>query len=251
MKILIDNISDFISKDLNVTERGILLTILLLKDSDPKMTLAKFKTSVKIAEYKQEMINLHEKGFILWSEVNKAKKYLEKERLTPDVLELFVYINKLLRTKYKTNNSSIVSRLTARLEDYSKSDIKKVFANRYMKWKDDDFMKQYLNPDTILRPSKFAKYYEETMLTKVGSSYVNAQELNLKFNDSIDYKMSLKLVDDDVYDIRIYNMQGFKRIGNGIAAKKYGRDIKQSLHNMKQSLENGGSNNILVVYKGN
>ena len=58
MELLLKNIKDILNKDLNLLERGILISILLSKDSDKRITLAKFKTTCKISEVKQELVNL-------------------------------------------------------------------------------------------------------------------------------------------------------------------------------------------------
>lgn len=235
---------------LSLIQRGILITILLLKDKDPKLTLAKFKAKVIINRIKYELIDLQNKGYIKWTGYNRAIKSLEDETITPEVFELFQYINKLLRTNYKTSNTGIASSLRARLEDYSVSDIKKVFANRYMEWKDDTMMSKHLNPNTILRPSKFPKYYEETIKTKVGTSYVNADEIDLKKGDIITYSLSKKLVLNDVYAIKVYTIRNNKRIGNGQIFKQYGKDIKSTMNSARQSEILGRPKELEIIYNG-
>ena len=48
MKITTKKISDIINEKLTFEERGLLITILILKDSAPKLTLAKVKAKVQM-----------------------------------------------------------------------------------------------------------------------------------------------------------------------------------------------------------
>lgn len=251
MKLNIVHTNELLDSELTLIQRGILITIMLLKDDDSKLTLAKFKFKIKTGSIREELISLHEAEYIDWSEYKIAKRYIANKEINPEILELIQYINTLLRTKYKENNKVIISMLNARLRDYSANDIKKVFANRYLVWKDDEVMKRHLAPDTILRPSKFPKYFEEVNKTKEGLFYVNVKEINLIKGETITYKISKQLIDDDIYEIKIYTMQGFKRIGNGQSTKRYGKDIKKVLKGMKQTFEKGRNVDTTIVYNGN
>lgn len=251
MNINITKLYELLDDNLTLQQRGILVTILAVKEIDSKLTLAKFKAKVKIGQIREDLITLHKAEYIDWSEYKAAIRVESNKVINPEIIELIQYINTLLKTKYKENDKTIVSMLNARLSDYSPDDIKAVFANRYAVWKDDSFMSKYLAPDTILRPSKFPKYLEEVNKTKEGLFYVNVKEIDLKKGDTITYEISKTLINDDVYQIKIYTTKGFKRVTNGIVVKKFGKDIKKILNNMKQTRNAGRLVNAEIVYNGN
>ena len=79
MRTLLKSTKDLLSEDLSIAERGVLITIILLKDSSPKMTLAKLKGTISINQIQQELISLHEKGYIDWSEYKKVIRRKKKK----------------------------------------------------------------------------------------------------------------------------------------------------------------------------
>ena len=95
MKILFENISDILNDKVTVYQRGLLITLLLLKEDDPKLTLAKFKAKVNMKEAKLHLMMLHEMGFVKWSGYNAAKKSIENAKVQPDVVEAITFMNKL------------------------------------------------------------------------------------------------------------------------------------------------------------
>ena len=46
-------------------------------------------------------------------------------------------------------------------QGYTEEQVRKVIANRKLKWGDDPKMREYLRPDTLFRPSKFEQYLGE------------------------------------------------------------------------------------------
>ena len=74
MKINIKKVSEILDSGLSMAQRGILITILLMKDSTPKLTLAKCKASLNFVTHREDLVYLHEKGFISWSGVELDKK---------------------------------------------------------------------------------------------------------------------------------------------------------------------------------
>lgn len=206
MEILINNIQQILDDKLSVAERGILITILLLKDSDLKITLAKVRVKIKISEHRSELISLHEKGFIKWKGYKRAKQLIEQEAITPEVRECIIFFNRTCKRNFDFTSTETTKNLRNRLLDHSVEDIKLVIANRYLAWRDDKVMSKHLNPTTIFRPSKFPKYLEEAKRTKEGSSLTNAEEINLKKGDEITFEIAQKLVKDDVYKIKTWTM---------------------------------------------
>jgi len=50
-------------------------------------------------------------------------------------------------------------------QGYTEEQVRKVIANRKLKWGDDPKMREYLRPDTLFRPSKFEQYLGELGVT--------------------------------------------------------------------------------------
>jgi len=229
MKILINNLNSLLSEKLTLLQRGILITILILKDFSPKLTLAKAKTKINFTKNKVDLIHLHKAGFIEWSGYNKALRSMEEKAVLPEVVEIIDFMNGLYGTGFKSTTKSITINIVTRLKENSIDDLKLVVANRYSIWKDDPFMGKYLKPDTIFRASKFPKYLEEARRTKQGESFLNASKLGIKKGDLITYDLSKTFSDDDVYTVRVYSLADGSRIGSGRVEKMYGKGIKRSL----------------------
>ena len=120
--------------------------------------------------------------------------------------------------------------LRNRLLDNSVEDVKAVVANRYLEWKDDAVMSKHLNPNTIFRPSKFDKYVEEALRTKVGKRLLVAEQIDLNEGDDITLDMINNILDKDVYSIKTYDLDSNgKRITSGMSSKVYGKDLKKML----------------------
>jgi uncharacterized phage protein (TIGR02220 family) len=248
MQLLIKKASQILDAP-TASQRGILITILLLREKDPELTLAKVKKKLKIAKVRQDLVSLHEMGYIRWSEYSKAKKILEKEQTTPEVIEIIDFMNGLYKRKFNPKTSAYNTPLRERLKEHSVDDIKKVIANRYIAWKDDSIMSKHLNPETIFRKSKFDKYLEEALRTKEGESFLAAEKIDLKYGDEITYEIAQGLSDDDTYVIRVYQTdgQGNKR-GNGIKSTRYGRDIKRVLFVENKKIQRGELKEYTYIY---
>lgn len=144
MKILIKNITDILDDKISLTQRGILITLLLLKDDDPKLTLAKFKAKTKMAKIKEPLIKLHEGKYIEWSGYKNALKNTNKGRFSQDLREVVTFMNNLYKRNFNPDSESTVTNLRNRLQEHDIETIKKVVANRYELWKNDD-----LCPNTL------------------------------------------------------------------------------------------------------
>jgi uncharacterized phage protein (TIGR02220 family) len=251
MKLSISNIKDILNEKLTLKERGILITILLLKDVSPKLTLAKVKATIQFKDVKEELIHLHEAAFIEWSGYKNAKKTLDLKTINPQVIEVIDFMNDLCGLKINPKTESATVNLINRLSENSIDDVKLVIANRYSEWKDDPFMRKYLTPYTIFRPSKFDKYLEEALRTKQGKRLVEAVKINLKPGDEITYELSKKLVDEDLYTIKIFSITGGEKTGNGILARKHGGDIKKAMKILNNKTKSGEIVDIKYYYKEN
>jgi len=249
MVVNIKNIAEILDNKLSLIERGILITALLLKEEDPKLTLAKVKAKIKIATVRAELINLHETGSIKWSGYKAAKKALEKERISPDVVSLIKFMNELYRTNFNPNLRSVNTGLINRLENNTVDDIKMVIANRYAVWKEDATMAKYLTPYTIFRPSKFDKYLEEANRTRKGESYVNVSNINLKGGEEITSKISKTFIDHEKYKIKIWRVgdDGYKT-GNGMVAVRTGKAIRKSLKVQEYGINLGNKREFIYTY---
>ncbi|UXQ88817.1 hypothetical protein [Tenacibaculum phage Larrie] len=233
MVLLIKSIHDLLDDSLSVEERGLLVTLALVKEKDKKLTLAKFKAKVKFTKYKSTLLSLHKRGFIKLSNFDKLSKEIKKNKIYKEVKEQEVkevvdFMNKLLKRRFGYTSKDFYSNLVNRISEHGVENCKKVVANRYAVWKDDPVMRHHLEPSTIFRPSKFVKYLREVEYTKQGSSFIEADKIDLKKGDVITFEVSKTLVDEDVYNIKTYqsDSEGNRR-GSGMAGKRYGKDIKR------------------------
>lgn len=247
MKILINKISNLLSDKISLVQRGILITILLLKEDDPKLTLAKVKSKLNMQANKEDLIHLHKAGLINWSEYNKAVKTLKDKEILPEVIEIIDFMNGLYGTGFKSTTKSYQKAIAARLKESSLDELKLVVANRYKVWKDDPVMSKYLTPDTVFRASKFPKYLVEANRTKEGESLLSASKIGLKKGDLITLDLANRFSDDDIYKVTSFHLDGGNRVGSGQFYDTYGRDIKRSL----RVQENRGVMEVEYVYEGN
>ena len=228
MEILLINTSHILNEELSLVQWGILITIILCKDMDSKMTLARFKTKVKITKIKEDLIFLHENGYIKWSGYKNAQKSIEGGTMSLDVKDVICFMNDLYGRGFNPKSSSSTANLIPRLRENGIDDVKLVVANRYAEWKDDSVMKMHLNPGTIFKKSKFDKYLEEAKRSRVGESFVAAEAINLNHGDEITKEVSTTFIKSDTYNIKIYQTDGEgNRRGNGVSATRYGRDIQK------------------------
>lgn len=236
MRVNIKSTAEILNDDLSLVERGILITILLLrvKGEKERILLAKVKEEVSVKDYRNELISLHEKNYIIWSEYGANKKILEKS-INPKIPTLIKFMANLYRKKIDVTPSR-VTLLNALLKKYSEEEIKSVIANRYAEWKDNAEMKKFLRPETIFRMTKFVIYLEEVKNTHIGESLLEASKIDLKNGDEITYKISLTFIDTEVYVFRSYDLNDKgQKIGSGQIDRRYGKDIKRLLKIQKNS----------------
>ena len=248
MKLLIKSPQDILNQDLPFKERGILTTILLVREKgNSKMTLAKFKASVKIRDIKEELVSLHDRGYIFWSGYKVAKNSIKAKEDNPKVVEIVDYFNKLKggRTLYKTYSSEILSLL----KDYTVEDVKGVISNRYKKAQDDNFWVDYFHLKTITRHKNFAKYFDEYLTSNVGKSLISVDKLNLTNGQVITLEIAKKLSKDDLYNINIFSCspEGICR-GAGRSTQRKGSDLL-SLITKEERKKKRGCQEFIYKYK--
>lgn len=249
MEIKLKNIQEILSDKLSLTEKGILITILLLKEDDPKMTLAKVKSKIKMSSVKKELIYLHVNNYIKWSGCKSAMKALEKERVTPDVINIIKFMNELYGEKFNPRLDSVNVNLINRLQNNSIDDIKIVIANRYAVWKDDVVMCAYLTPYTIFRPSKFDKYLVEARKTRKGEMFTNVTNIHLKNGDEITPEIVHTFIDTENYKIKTYRLnEDGRRLGNGMTGVRNGKAIKMSLKAQEKNVSKGEFKEFIYTY---
>ena len=252
MKVNINSIADLLDDKLTIKQRGLLITILLIKDIKPKFTLAKLKTLIKIKEYHQDLISLHEAKFITWSGYRSAKNAKAQELDNPKIEDVMSFMNGLLVRNFNPKSQATTKDLRVRLEDHSVEDIKKVIANRYAEWKDSEKMSKHLNPTTLFRASNFEKYLEEANRTKIGQGFVSANRMDLKGGDELLFSMNDNILDKDVYSIKTYDIDPKgNRISSGMASKVYGSTLKQMLKAENNKIQKGFVKEFLYIYKEN
>lgn len=248
MKLLLKNIKELVEKDLTVVQRGLLITILLLREDDSKLTLAKFKAKVKISDYKQDLIYLQDNNLIKWSGYTSAKKSIEADRHNPSVIRVISFMNELYGRDFDCKSKSTCSNLIKRLEEHSEEDVLLVVANRWKEWKDDILMSKYLQPTTIFRPSKFDKYLEEAKRTHKGESLLEAKKIGLNNGDEITFEISKSLIDSELYAIDIKTLTKGEYL-SGRREVKSGKDIKNSLKGLENEIKYGGVREFKFYYR--
>lgn len=248
MVVKVKGLTAILNDELSMVERGILITILLLRDDDPTLFNAKIKAKIKIAKYRQELLNLHDNGYIEWKGAARARKLLKEVETTPEVRECIIFFNNLCKRGFDFTSSNTTKHLRNRLLDHSVEEIKLVIANRYANWKDDPKMSQHLNPTTLFRPSKFPKYLEAALRTKEGSGFVNAEKIDLNKGDEITYEKSRQLIDEDIYHIKVFTIdkQGNKK--NPTKQKLPGTQIKYLLNVQHKRVERGDQKEFYYEY---
>lgn len=239
MKILIKQVKDLLSKDLSLEERGLMITILLLKDSDPKLTLAKVRAKTNFVKNRDLVCRLQDKGFVEWSGYEAYKKSLEKKQLNPHIVEVVNYMNDTFGTRFNPKAKSTTQFLTGRLEEHPIEDVKLVIANRYLVWKDDKVMYKYLKPDTIFRPSKFDKYLEEAKRTHEGESILSVSKIGLVRGDKITQEIAKTLVKTEVYVLKSYSIINGKEASTGKIIKITGSNLISIFAAQKMAIDMG------------
>lgn len=226
----IRDVRDLASDLFTVSQRGLLITIFILREEQSKLTLAKFKTQVKIYEHLDDLIDLHERKIIVWSGYKQAVKKKETSEDNIEAMEAIEFLNNLYGTGHAYNSKGHYSSLCARLKEHGLETVKAVIANRYAIWKDDSFMSRYLRPSTVFNATKFSIYLEETKRTKIGESFLNVAKIGLNDGDLITVEIAETFIDDEIYDVYNWRVntkgerQGFSRLENLL-----GKDIKKNL----------------------
>lgn len=227
MEVLITDLKSILNLKLSVYQRGLIFTALLVKEDNPKMTLAKFKTVVNMKEAKLALMLMHKKGIIKWSGYNAAVKSVENAKVSPDIKEAITFMNDLYKRRFDYNSESTVKGLRNRLKEHDLKTIKGVIANRYEVWANCSVMKSNLNPTTIFRPSKFPKYLEDYQTTKRGSGIISVDKLQLKDGDPIFSHNVGDLVDTEIYPVKVFEInEDGDRIGQGKKMNVYGKKLK-------------------------
>lgn len=244
MKLNIKKPSDLLQEDLTITERGILITILLSRGEDPSFTLFKTKKKLDFRAHKDKLISLHERGFIEWSGYAYAKSTAKRKEAGPQITSILSFMNNLYRRKFGPTENRVIL-IEALLKKYTEEEIKKVIANRYSVWKDDAVMIVHLVPETVFRMSKFTKYLDAVKHTREGESFLNASQIDLKEGQEITYDISQSFIDTEVYTFKSYNLNSTgRKMGIGITEKRYGKDIKKLLNVQK----NSSVKTLLLIY---
>lgn len=229
MKVNVKNLVDILDDRISLVGRGILITILLLKEKDPKLTLAKTKTKISFLKNKEELITLHKLGFITWSGYESAVESLKRKEINPQIVDILTFMGDLYRRRISPTEERN-KLLSSLLEKYSVEEIKKVVSNRYVVWKDEPVMCKHLVPETIFRSSKFIKYLEEANYTKEGESFLTVSNVNLKEGDEITYQIASFFSDNDTYTFYSYEIdKEGKRTTKGRKLTRNGKDIKSLL----------------------
>jgi uncharacterized phage protein (TIGR02220 family) len=237
----INKLEDMLSDNISVCQRGLLVTILLVRESNPKMTWAKFKAIVNVKEHREDLVDLYEKNYIEWSGYKDSKKHLETVRDTSREQGIITFMNGVYGRNFSTKTSKTMSLLSSLLGKYSEEDIKLVISNRYLEWKDEPMMSKHLNPSTVFRLANFEKYLEEAIHTRVGESIVAVKQIGLNVGDFIGEEHLDSLQPKHAYKVTVYKDDNYlnKQV-------MYGKDLRQAI---RKSLKRG-QENLTYKYTG-
>lgn len=235
MKVLKKNMKEFLLEDnLSMYARGILITIILLKDKDPKVWWAKVRVKLNMNEAEIHLLLLHKKGYIEWSQYKKVMKRrrMKEEDGGSKVQEVVDFFNELKGTSYRSE-SAICNNLAIRVNKYGVEKAKLVIAFKYEEWKDTKQWR-YFTPKTLFRPSKFDMYLQEALLTQKGSVLVS----NWKDGDEITSSNVSELKDREIYTITVADVvEGLVRKGINVSQKMTGKDVKRMIKIQGTSIE--------------
>ena len=131
MKVKVKNIKELLNEDLGFRERGVLISIMLLKEDDEKVTEAKVKASLKLSNIKEDLIKLHELGYISWRGYKRATKVSKVSE--EDVVKAIEFMNQLYGRKFNSKSKVATKNLRARLEEVSLEEVMRVIANRWVR----------------------------------------------------------------------------------------------------------------------
>ena len=250
MQLKVSQLKSLLEKKLTVSQMGLIFIIMLVKESDPKMTLAKFKTKVKMKDVKEDLVLLHEQNILSWSGYKAAKKSIEKEKVTPEIIDIIKFMNNLYNRGFDPSSGNTVTSLSNRLLKYSVDDVKKVISNRYLVWKDDKVMSKHLNPTVIFRAKNFEKYFDEAKDSKIGESIMTAERISLQDNQILNTELVRDFNDKSIYSIRTYNLnQHGSRIGAGRNSRVYGLSLKKLIKKEHNKINRGEAAEFEYVYK--
>lgn len=251
MEILIPNVKDLLNESLTMEDRGVMLTILLLKDPlGPKITLGKLRSTISLSKISGSLIKLQDLGFIKWSGYSTAVKKSEDKKYDTKIEEIINFINDLYGRKFDHKSESTIVNLRNRLIDSGEEAVRKVITNRYEVWKDDKVMGQYLTPHTIFRPSRFDKYLEEANRTGRGEGILKALKIGLKEGDVLTYELVKDLPDDEIFNIDVedFDNRGNK-IGYPIEKTITGKYLKLFLKSETNKRKRDGTKQNEYTYK--
>jgi uncharacterized phage protein (TIGR02220 family) len=241
MEILIKNISEILSDKLSICQRGLMITLLLIKENNPKLTEAKFKALVSIKQHRSDLVNLHENNFIKWKGYRSAKKQLQATIDTSKEESIIIFMNNIYGRNFSVKSRHNIRLVTSLLKKYKQDDIKLVISNRYLEWKDEPVMSKHLNPTTVFRPINFEKYLEEATHTRVGEGIIAIEQIDLQIGDIIGEQHLDNLVPRHGYKIKIYQEDIY--LNTRII---YGKDLRQLIRKSKRA----GQENIIYKYAG-
>jgi len=249
MKVLIKDLKEVFK--LPVYDRGIFITIVLTKDEDPKIWWLKFKSKIKKYDddVKRSLVLLHDKKYIIFPSYKSVSKRIESVKEMPQIREVLSFMNNLYGRGFQETTVSYVNIIGSRLRDgETVDDLKLVIANRWEAWKDNEVMKDHLNPTTIFRPSKYAKYKEEVIRTKAGERFLSAQKMDLKNGDKITLKISSQLIDKEAYTVKRRTVVNGKETLIATTGKFYGKDIKLNLKRQDNKVKAGRPEEFTYEY---
>jgi len=91
--------------------------------------------------------------------------------LQPTISKVVARINELAGTAYKPDSKIVLDGLVSRLRAGAiEQDLMAVVENRWAEWGADSRMRQYFNPETLFRESKFEKYLNAARMNGTGRS---------------------------------------------------------------------------------
>ena len=224
MKLLTKDLSALKRADLTYAQVGILLTRMFHDKLGNDKAIFSLMQNNNVMDPK-DLITLHEKKLIKWSGYARAKKKLDPklDKVYAVAKGAEAFMNKMYGRKFSTSQKKIEALLNSK-QKYSEEDIKLVISNRWKVWAEDSYMAQFLHPETIFRPSKFAKYLEEANLTGVGKNVVESELFDS--GDMLSKSDIKRLGDKEMYVVKIKD--GY--------SPKFGEETKMEGKSLKWSI---------------
>lgn len=100
-------------------------------------------------------------------EKEKEKSSAKKEKEKESAIEVLLYLNERCGKGYRLIETNLTG-ITARLKDkWTIEQLKSIIDTKAKEWIGNSDMNKHLNPETLFRPSKIEKYWQQVISNKI------------------------------------------------------------------------------------